>query len=60
MWKRVSPEWFLEPCWRVPALRPNRAEMSRAAFLCLVGTWSGAVSSLLLVMILIRVFRSAA
>jgi hypothetical protein len=57
MWKRVPSEWFVEPCWRVPALRPSHVEMSRGGFLCLVGTWSGAVISLLLLVILARVSR---
>jgi hypothetical protein len=56
MWKDLTSNWFVEPCWRVPALRPNRAEMSRAAFFGLVGVWSGAVSSILCVVILIRLF----
>jgi hypothetical protein len=56
MWKGLASNWFIEPCWRKPVLRSNRADMARAAFLCLVGTWSSAVSSLLLAMILVRVF----
>jgi hypothetical protein len=48
--------WFIEPAWRVPALRPNRAEMSPAAFLALVALWGGAVSGMLCVAILLRIF----
>jgi hypothetical protein len=54
MWKDLASDWFIEPCWRVPALRPNRGEMSRAAFFGLIGIWSGALSSILCVVILIR------
>jgi hypothetical protein len=56
MWKGLASDWFIEPCWRVPALRPNRAEMSRVAFFGLVVVWSGALSSILCVAILIRLF----
>jgi hypothetical protein len=56
MWKGLASDWFIEPCWRVPALRPNRAEMSRVAFFGLVVVWSGALSSILSVAILIRLF----
>ena len=33
---RLASEFFVDPYWRTAALRPNRAEMSRAAFVGLV------------------------
>ena len=56
MWKGLTSDWSIEPCWRKPALRPNRAEMSPAAFVGLVGIWSGMLLSMLCVAILVRVF----
>jgi hypothetical protein len=56
MWKVLASDWFIEPCWRKPALRPNRAEMSPAAFFGLVGIWSGTLSAVLCVAILCRFF----
>jgi hypothetical protein len=53
---RFASEFFVDPCWRPPALRPNRAEMSRAAFIGLVVGWSCFVSGLLLISILVRLF----
>lgn len=46
--------FFVDPSWRVPALRPNRAEMSPAAFVGLVAGWSGCVSGMLFVSVLVR------
>jgi hypothetical protein len=45
---------FVDPCWRKPALRPNRAEMSPAAFVGLVAGWSGCVSGMLFISLLVR------
>jgi hypothetical protein len=56
MWKGLASDWFIEPYWRKPSLRPNRAEMSPAAFLGLVVIWGGAVSAILCVATLARVF----
>ena len=56
MQNHFRSSWFIAPAWRVPALRPNRAEMSPAAFLGLVAIWGGAVSGMLCVAILLRVF----
>jgi hypothetical protein len=56
MWKGLVSDRFIDPHWRVPALRPNRAEMSRAAFLGLIVVWSGAVTSMLCVAIVVRLF----
>jgi hypothetical protein len=56
MWKALVSDRFIDPHWRVPALRPNRAEMSRAAFLGLIVVWSGAVTSMLCVAIVVRLF----
>ena len=47
---------FVEPCWRTPALRPNRAEMSRAAFVGLVAGWSGFLSGMLFILVFVRLF----
>jgi hypothetical protein len=57
MRKLFASDCFVDPAWRTPALRPNRADMSAAAFVRLVASWSGAVSGLLLVMILLRQFH---
>jgi hypothetical protein len=43
---------FVDPDWRSPAQRPNRADMSRTAFLRLVVRWSAGVSGLLLIPLL--------
>jgi len=45
---------FVEPACRTPMLRPNRAEMSRNAFLALVTSWCAALGGLLLVAVLVR------
>jgi hypothetical protein len=57
MRKLFASECFVDPAWRTPALRPNRADMSRTAFRRLIAAWSGSVAGLLLVMILIRQFH---
>jgi len=56
MSKGLASNWFIEPCGRKPALRPNRADMSPAAFFGLLGIWSGLVCGMLCVAILVRVF----
>jgi hypothetical protein len=56
MSKGLASNWFIEPCWRKPSLRPNHADMSRAAFFGLVAIWSGLVCGMLSVVILVRVF----
>lgn len=48
--------WFVEPVFRAPALRPNRAEMSPAAFIGLVAAWSSMVGGLLCAAIVARMF----
>ena len=55
MWTGMTSDCFVEPDWRVPGVRPNRAEMSRAAFLQLVAAWCGALTTLLLVAVAIRI-----
>jgi hypothetical protein len=54
MWTRPASQFFVDPYWRVPALRPNRAEMSRAAFVGLVAGWSGCVGGMLFILVLLR------
>jgi hypothetical protein len=54
MWIRLASDCFVEPDYRVPSLRPNRAEMSRAAFLGLVTSWCGALGAVLLAAIIVR------
>lgn len=54
MWTRLASDCFVDPAWRAATLRPNRAEMSRLAFLALVGGWVSALSGLLLVAIVVR------
>lgn len=54
MWTRLATDCFVDPDWRAPTLRPNRAEMSRTAFLALVTSWCGALSALLLLAFAIR------
>jgi hypothetical protein len=51
---RLASEFFVDPCWRTPALRPNRAEMSRAAFVGLVAGWSCFLSGMLFILLFIR------
>ena len=51
---RLTSNCFVDPGWRKPSLRPNGAEMSRNAFLALVGSWCGAVGVLLFAAIVIR------
>jgi hypothetical protein len=53
---RLASEFFVDPCWRTPALRPNRAEMSRAAFIGLVAGWSGCLSGMLFILVFVRLF----
>ena len=53
---RLASEFFVDPCWRTPALRPNRAEMSRAAFIGLVAGWSGCLSGILFILVFVRLF----
>jgi hypothetical protein len=55
MWTRLASDCFVDPAWRAATQRPNRAEMSRAAFLALVAGWCGTLGGLLLVAIVIRV-----
>ena len=55
MWTRLASDCFVEPDCRAPTLRPNRAEMSRDAFLALVASWCGALGALLVVAIALRV-----
>ena len=54
MWTRLAPDCFVEPCCRTPMLRPNRAEMSRAAFLALATSWCGALGGVLVAAIVVR------
>jgi hypothetical protein len=56
MRKGLASDRFIEPCWRKPSLRPNRADMSPATFFGLVGTWSAVPCSMLCVAILLHVF----
>lgn len=56
MSKGSESSWFVEPCWRKPALRPNGADMSPATFFGLVAIWCGMPCSMLLVAILFGVF----
>ncbi len=56
MWKGLASDWFLEPLWRVPALRPNRADMSRIAFFGLIAAWSGAVGGMFCLATVARLF----
>lgn len=53
---RFATDCFVDPAWRAPMLRPNRADMSRGMFVRLVAAWSGASCSLLLASILVRLF----
>ncbi len=53
---RLASEFFVDPCWRTPALRPNRAEMSRSAFVGLVAGWSGFLSGMLFILVFVRLF----
>jgi hypothetical protein len=57
MWRQLFCDGFVDPAWRKSALRPNYAEMSRAAFAGLITAWSGALSVLLLVAVGFRVLR---
>jgi hypothetical protein len=54
MWTRLATDCFVDPDWRAPGLRPNRAEMSRTAFLALVTSWCGGLGALLVVAIALR------
>jgi hypothetical protein len=45
---------FVDPAFRKPSLRPNYAEMSPAAFIALVASWSGVLIGILLILILLR------
>jgi len=54
MWTRLASDCFVEPGWRAPMLRPNRAEMSRAAFLALSISWCGALGGVLVAAIVVR------
>ena len=54
MWTRLASDCFVEPACRPPMLRPNGAEMSRAAFLALVTSWCGGLGVLLLAAIAVR------
>ena len=56
MSKDLTSNWFIEPCWRKPALRPNHADMSRAAFFGLFGIWGAVNCGMLCLTILVRVF----
>jgi hypothetical protein len=47
---------FVDPCWRAPAQRPNRAEMSRVAFAGLVAGRSGRLSGMLFILIFVHLF----
>jgi hypothetical protein len=47
-------EFFVDPRWRAPAQRPNRAAMSRVAFVGLVAGWIGFLSGMLFILIFIR------
>lgn len=53
---RLASEFFVDPYWRTAALRPNRAEMSRAAFVGLVAGWSGFLSGMLFILVFVRPF----
>jgi hypothetical protein len=44
----------VDPDWRAPTLRPNRAEMSRSAFFALVTSWCGGLGALLVAAIIVR------
>jgi hypothetical protein len=52
----LESQFFVDPCWRTPALRPNRAEMFPAAFVGLVAGWSGFLSGMLFILIFVRLF----
>jgi hypothetical protein len=56
MSKGLASNWFIEPCWRKPALRPNHADMSRAAFFGLFGIWGAVNCGMLCLTILVRAF----
>ena len=51
-----ASRFFVDPSWRAPALRPNRAEMSRAAYVGLVAGWSGFSSGMLFILVFVRLF----
>ena len=51
-----ATDCFVEPCCRAPTLRPNRADMSRGAFVALLGAWSGVLGGLLVASMLVRLF----
>jgi hypothetical protein len=53
---RLASEFFVDPCWRTPALRPNRAEMSGAVFVGLVAGWSGFLTGMLFILVSVRLF----
>lgn len=50
-----SSNWFVDPAFRKPGLRPNNAEMSPAAFVVLVAAWSAVLTGMLLIAIVLRV-----
>jgi hypothetical protein len=54
MWTRLATDCFVDPDWRAPTLRPNRAEMSRSAFFALVTSWCGGLGALLAAAIIVR------
>jgi hypothetical protein len=56
MRNHFTSEVFVDPCWRAPAQRPNRAEMSRVAFVGLVAGWSGFSTGMLFTLIFARLF----
>jgi hypothetical protein len=57
MRNHFTSEVFVDPCWRAPAQRPNRAEMSRVAFVGLVAGWrSGFLNGMLFILIFVRLF----
>lgn len=51
-----ASQFFVDPCWRAPAQRPNRAEMSRVAFVGLLAGWSGFLIGMLFVLVFVRLF----
>jgi hypothetical protein len=59
MWTRIVTDCFVEPDWRAPRLRPNRADMSRDAFRALVTIWCVALGVMLLTGIVLRLVSSA-
>ena len=56
MRNHFTSEVFVDPCWRAPARRSNRAEMSRMAFIGFVAGCTGFLSGMLFILIFIRLF----